>query len=254
MLIGSLAIAQTKTPTNAASTSTTTTKPTNKGGKGKKDKNTKSEMPKEQFVTVQPSDDEVETKLIREMASSEYQKNPKFKKTNDSLRAILRERRKHFYVKTKYPTRPTDKIQLAYNLVYNDTNIMHFVNDSICKDPEVAKVLFEKLVGDTNYVLIYVDAYSKSKSDGGRCNAGKETKITFVRWNVKTQASKWKHRTISSCLKTITNMTKTSIADWDKSSELIMNYHRGANFYDIKFDPAKPQLGLQSSSTDNEAK
>ena len=43
-------------------------------------------------------------------------------------------------------------------------------------------------------------------------------------------------------------MTKEPIADWDKASVLTINYHRGSNFYELKFDPQNPQLGLQSTN------
>lgn len=151
-----------------------------------------------------------------------------------------------FFVYTKRPKLITDKMQLCYNLVSNGVEHRKCFNDSLCKDPEVTKLLFEKQIGDTNYVVIYVDAFTKSKSDGGVCNAGKETKISFVRWNVKTNESKWKTKNISSCIKTITNMTKEPIVDWDKTSILTINYHRGSGFYELKFDPQKPQLGFQS--------
>jgi hypothetical protein len=158
-----------------------------------------------------------------------------------------------FFVYTKRPKTKEDKFQLCYNLVSNGTELYTCFNDSICKDPEVTKLLFEKQVGDTNYVLIYVDAFSKSKSDGGVCNAGKETKLSFVRWNTKTNLAKWKHKNINSCLKTITNMTKEPILDWDKASVLTINYHRGTTFYEFKFDPQNPQLGFQSAN-DNDSK
>jgi hypothetical protein len=153
-----------------------------------------------------------------------------------------------FFVYTKRPKLATEKMQLCYNLVCKDTMLYMCFNDSMCKDPEVTKLLFEKQIGDTNFVLIYVDAFTKSKSDGGLCNAGKETKLTFVRWNTKTNQAKWKTKNINSCLKTITNMTKEPIVNWDKSSVLTINYHRGSNFYELKFDPQNPQLGLQSTN------
>lgn len=153
-----------------------------------------------------------------------------------------------FFVYTKRPKTDKDKFQLCYNLVTKDTMLYTCFNDSLCKDPEVIKILFEQQKGDTNYVLIYVDAFSKSKSDGGVCNAGKETKLSFVRWNTKTNQAKWKHKSINSCLKTITNMTKSPILDWDKSSILKIDYHRGSTFYELNFDPQNPQLGLQTAN------
>ncbi len=176
---------------------------------------------------------------------------------NDSLRNALRlEQRKTkmwFWVKTKYPnpkikTPQPQPIQLCINIANKDTNLTYCVNDSICKDPEVKKVLYEKAVGDTTYMLIFVQAFTKSKSDDGICNAGKETKLFFVRWNTKTNIAKWKTKYINSCIKTITNMTKEKITAWDKTTVLTVNYHKGSTFHEIKFDPEQPQLGLQNAA------
>jgi hypothetical protein len=179
---------------------------------------------------------------------------------NDSIRNAFRlEQRKKkmsFWVVTKYPN-PKIKtaqppIQLCINIANKDTNLTYCVNDSICKDPEIKKLLFEKTVGDSTYMLIFVQAYTKSKSDGGVCNAGKETKLFFVRWNTKTNTAKWKTKYINSCIKTITNMTKEKITEWDKKSVLTVSYHRGSNFYEIKFDPQQPQLGFQTAGGGDE--
>lgn len=180
------------------------------------------------------------------------------KRRNDSLRRELslsmKRQTMSFYVRTKH-ARPksAEKTQLCINIANKDTNLLYCVNDSICKDPEVSKVLFQESKGDTTYMLIYVDAFSKSKSDGGLCNAGKETKLFFARWNTKVNQAKWKQKTIASCLKGITNMTKDPIVDWDKSAPLTVSYHRGSTFYDVKFDPQHPELGLQSPK-DSEGK
>ncbi|MGZ3920640.1 MAG: hypothetical protein ACXVNM_06990 [Bacteroidia bacterium] len=183
--------------------------------------------------------------------------NKERKRHNDSLRTALRTRLKKeamtFAVKTKYPKKPGEKIQLCINIAAKDTNLTYCVNDSICKDPEVSKILFEKSVGDSTYMLIYVDAFSKSKTDPGLCNAGKETKLFFTRWNTKENKALWKQKTISSCLKGVTNMTKDPILDWDKTSVLNISYHRGSTFYDIKFDPQHPESGIQSNK-DSESK
>ena len=199
-------------------------------------------------VVNEPNDAEIEARLIAESLLPDFKKDKIKLRKNDSLRAIYKAKRLSFYVRTKKPTKAGDKFQLCYNLVHKDTNLLTCFNDSLCKDPEVAKILFEQQKGDTNYVLVFVDAFTKSKSDGGVCNAGKETKLSFVRWNTKTNMAKWKTKNINSCLKTITNMTKEPIADWDKASVLTINYHRGSNFYELKFDPQNPQLGLQSTN------
>jgi hypothetical protein len=175
------------------------------------------------------------------------------KKRNDSLRNVLRMELKKktstFNVTTKYPKKGTkDRTQLCINIANKDTNLLYCMNDSILKEPETSKVLFEQTKGDTTYMLIYVDAFSKSKSDGGLCNAGKETKLFFVRWNIKENKAKWKQKMISSCLKGTTNMTKEPIVNWDKSAPLVVSYHRGSTFYDLKFDPQKPELGMQSGN------
>jgi hypothetical protein len=177
------------------------------------------------------------------------------KRRNDSLRRELSLNLKRqtmtFNVRTKHPRpKSADKMQLCINLANKDTNLLYCVNDSICKDPEVSKILFEQTKGDTTFMLIYVDAFSKSKSDGGLCNAGKETKLFFVRWNTKVNHAKWKQKTIASCLKGITNMTKEPVVNWDKSGPLVVSYHRGSTFYDVTFDPQHPELGLQSPNKD----
>lgn len=179
------------------------------------------------------------------------------KRRNDSLRADLRMKiRKEvtdFWVRTKYPNpkaKSPEKIQLCFNIVSKDTNLIHCVNDSLVVDPEVKKVLFEKRNGDSTYMLIFVDAFSKLKNDGGLCGAGHETKLYFVRWNTKTNQAKWKTKHIASCSKGITNMTKEPIAGWDKAAPLIVKYNRSFYFYEIKFDPANPQLGIQTVKDD----
>lgn len=181
---------------------------------------------------------------------------------NDSLRNALRlEQRKKkmsFWVKTTYPN-PKLKtkqppIQLCINLANKDTNLTYCVNDSILKDPEIKKVVFEKAIGDTTYMLIFLQAFTKSKSDGGVCNSGKEQRLYFVKWNPKTNVAKWKAKNVNSCIKTITNMGKQKFTEWDKASVLNISYHKGSNFYEFKFDPDQPQLGFQKVSGDNEEK
>lgn len=164
---------------------------------------------------------------------------------------------REFIVYTKKPRAPKERTKLCINLVSDNSMINYCMNDSLCKDPEKYKVLFEKRKGDTLYVLILIDAFTKinAGNDNGRCNAGKETKLVFSKWNTKTNAATWKQKNISSCSRGITNMTKEPIANWDKNSVLTLNYHRGQNFYEIKFDPDQFQLGLQNSNdSDNETK
>ena len=168
----------------------------------------------------------------------------------DSIAAIPKELPipREFLVYTKKPKQKTERIKLCFNLVSRDTVLNHCINDSLCKDPEVSKVLFERQVGDTMYVLIFVDAFTKVGDDYPQCNSGKETKLVFARWNTKTNKAKWKQKTISSCIRNIANMTKEPIVSWDASSILTVSYYRGgAEFGDIKFDPAQPELGFQGS-------
>ncbi len=172
---------------------------------------------------------------------------------NDSIRAAFRAEQKRkqmsFYVRTKTPKKKTDRMELCINIANRDTFLTYCYKDSVVKNPEVSKLLFNKTIGDTAYMLIYVDAFTKSAYRDGACNGGHETKVYFVRWAPKGKAI-WKQRTISSCIKTVTNMTKVKIVDWDATSPLEISYHKGSQFYDIKFDPAAPQLGLQSEKSD----
>lgn len=170
------------------------------------------------------------------------------KRKNDSIRIAfrreLKKRNNTFYVRTKKPRLKGDKMQLCINIVTKDTNLTYCMNDSIIRDPEVAKVMFEKQKGDTLYMLILVEAYNKTINT---CGKEKESKLFFARWNVKENRAIWKAKTFSSCAKTITNMTKTNVADWDKTSVLTISYNRGSNFIDIFFDPAQFEKGIQSS-------
>lgn len=170
------------------------------------------------------------------------------KRSNDSIRKAFRyayKKRNHtFYAVTKRPTLPGDKMKLCINLTSKDTNLLYCVVDSVMKDPEYAKVIFEKQKGDTIYMLLHVYAFSKL---GGNCNGEKETKLFFVRWNVPEGRAVWKNKYISSCAKTITNMTKTPIEQWDGKSKLVVEYHRGQNFYEIAFDPEHYELGIQNN-------
>lgn len=122
--------------------------------------------------------------------------------------------------------------------------------DSTIKGPEITKVLFNKQVGDTNYVLVFIDAFTKVP-DKVECEAGKETKLVYFRWNTRTNKSIVKIRTINSCLRAITNMTKENIVEWNGSAPLVLNYHKGGTkFVEVKFDPAQFLLGFQSTDTE----
>lgn len=172
------------------------------------------------------------------------------KKKNDSLRAVFVKQLKknmntfRVYTKRANPKKKGDKMQLCINIVAKDTNLVYAMNDTIIKDPETYKLLFNKTIGDTVYQLMYVDSYNKT---GGACSGGKETKLWFVRWNAPAGKAVWKAKTINSCHKTITNMTKQNIMEWDATSPLILSYNKGDAFIDVTFDPAKPLLGFQTT-------
>ena len=164
---------------------------------------------------------------------------------------------REFTVYTKKSRSKSERTKLCINLVWQDVILNYCMNDSLCKEPEVSQVLFQERQGDTLYVLVYIDAFTKVDpgTDDARCNAGKETKLVFARWDTKTNKAKWKQKNVSSCTRGITNMSKQPILDWDKTSPLLVSYHRGLNFYDLKFDPAEFRLGLQSTNnTDSESK
>lgn len=154
-----------------------------------------------------------------------------------------------FKVYTKLHNKKDHRVKLCVNLVSPENIYNLCINDSICTYPEVYKILFERKIKDSTFVLVYVDAYSKPKQVEANCNSGKETKLFFIRWNTKTNQASWKQKTISSCLKGITNLTKESILDWDKVSVLKLSYYRGGDeFIDLQFDPKNLNLGFQSLS------
>lgn len=160
--------------------------------------------------------------------------------------SIKAERR--FGVYTRKPRKPDNRMKLCINLVSPASMLNLCINDSVCKYPEKSKILFEKTDGDSTYVLVFVEAFTKV-NDKPSCDAGKETKVFFIRWNTKTNKAVYKVRTVSSCIKVITNMTKEPIMDWDGSSPLLLKYHKGGdNFVEVKFDPQNYLLGFQSAS------
>jgi hypothetical protein len=170
------------------------------------------------------------------------------KRKNDSIRKAFkteyRRRNMTFYARTKKPMKEGDKMKLCINIVSKDTNLLYCVVDSTTKFPEYAKVMYNRQKGDSVYQLIYVYAFSKM---GGSCNGEKEAKLLFVRWHPKMNQAIWKTKLINSCAKTVTNMSKTPIEEWDGKSTLIVEYHRGNNFNEIAFDPEHPELGLQNN-------
>jgi len=156
---------------------------------------------------------------------------------------------REFLVYTKKPKQKTDRTKLCFNLVCADTVLNYCVNDSICKDPETYKLLFNSKIGDTTYVLVFVDAFTKASDGNPRCDAGKETKLVFFRWNTKTNKAKIKQKVVSSCVRNIVNMSKEPITDWNGTDILEVNYYKGGSgFPVVKFDPSQVQLGLQDLS------
>lgn len=172
--------------------------------------------------------------------------------TISPLEAELKAERK-FGAYTRKPKKSDNRMKLCLNLVSAESMLELCVPDSACKYPEKYKILFEKKDMDTTYVLVFVEAFSKLE-ERSSCDAGKETKLFYVRWNTKTNRATWKQRTVSSCIKGVTNMTREPITNWDGISALTLNYYRGGtNFIELKFDPKNYLLGFQSSG-DSEAK
>ncbi len=150
-----------------------------------------------------------------------------------------------FAVYNKRPKTGADRsMKLCINLVHDTLSINRCFNDSLTRSPEVSKVIFEQVSGDTNYVLVLIDAFSKSQDEPG-CASGKETKLFFVKWNLKKNRATWKSKMVSSCLRGVTMMNKVNIKDWDKSEPLRIEYHRGSTFHEVMFDPQNYKAGLQ---------
>ena len=178
------------------------------------------------------------------LVSTDSLKTDSVKKIAEELPVI----RKEFAVYSKKPRAKTERMKLCLNLISEDTVLNYCMNDSICKDPEVSKILFEQKQGDTTYVLVYVQAFSKPV-DKVECDAGKELKLFFVRWNTKTNKAIVKFRNVESCMKGITNLNTDPIINWDRTTTLLVKYYRtGEKFVELTFDPQKYLLGLQSSS------
>jgi hypothetical protein len=152
-----------------------------------------------------------------------------------------------FKVYTKKPKKKEDRMKLCLNLVSGDSIFNYCMNDSTLRDPEISKILFEQKDGDSTYVLVYVEAFSKPK-DKPSCDAGRERKLFYVRWNTKTNKAIVKQKYFESCMKNITNMSKEPVASWDGTSVLTVNYYRGGiNFTEFTFDPKKYLLGFQTT-------
>jgi hypothetical protein len=196
------------------------------------------------------TDEEKLKKLLEERETVEYHDDPEFRRKNDSAVNAIRMRKRTFGVFTYKDPKNKGRLQLCINLVNKDTNYRHCVNDSIIKNPEKHKILFQQKRGDTTYMLIYVFAFTKAASKPN-CSGGKEIKIYFVKWNEKYNTAKFKPLTIESCYKGITNLTKNNPEEWDGKSVLMVSFHKGSGFYDYTFDPNSPQKGFQGATEDN---
>lgn len=170
------------------------------------------------------------------------------KEDTTDYKAIELAEKRQFGVYTRKPRKSDKRMKLCMNLVAPEAQLNLCINDSICKNPEVFKVLFSQREADSNFVLVYVDAFTKA-DDKPACDAGHETKLFFIRWDLKTNKCNWKQRTVSSCMKAVTNMTKEPIQNWDGNSVLVLNYHRGSTaFVEVRFDPKQYKLGFQSAA------
>jgi len=155
---------------------------------------------------------------------------------------------KEFAVYSKRGKKADKRQKLCFQLVHHDTLFSHCINDSTVRNPETTKILFERRDGDTNYVLVFIDAFTKDP-ERPTCDAGKETKLFFVRWNIKSNQAIVKPRTINSCIRAITNMSKQPLDKWDGNSVLTVDYHKGgSNFLQFTFDPANYKRGFQGET------
>jgi hypothetical protein len=155
-----------------------------------------------------------------------------------------------FSVKTERDANKKTKGNVL-TLVDGKEKVDYTWNDTITRDPETTKVLFEKQKGDTLYALLYISTFSKvaTTSANGRCVAGKEKRVFFVKWARKTNQAKWKNKCVESCLLNVTNMTtEETITTWDKKTELVFKTLKANEFVDLSFDPNKFWEGLKSSN------
>jgi len=144
--------------------------------------------------------------------------------------------------KTKMP-----KMRLCLNLVNGDTVFNYCIIDSLLRDPEKTKLLFQKRDADSTFALVYVMAFTKDL-ERPECSAGRETKIYFARISNTNNKGIVKFRYIESCYKTITRLNRDPIEEWDGTTPLKISYNRGSKFLDMSFDPQNYKLGLQSNS------
>jgi hypothetical protein len=172
--------------------------------------------------------------------------------TLDPRDTLIRSR-KQFAVYSKRGRGKDKRLKLCMQLT--GPNVLNYcINDSTTRDPEMVKELWRTTEGDSTFVLLYVDAFTKGPIDK-LCDSGHETKIMFFRWNHQTNKAILKQKTIASCIKAITNMTKGfDPKTYDGSSPLVFEYNKGVSFLEVKFEPSNYKAGLQTgaASTDSE--
>lgn len=145
------------------------------------------------------------------------------------------------------------RIKLCISIPNGDSTFNHCFNDSLLKDPERSKLLFQQRDADSTYALVYAMAFTKDPLRP-ECNAGKETKLYFIRFSNSSNKGIVKFKYIESCNKTITRLSREPIEDWDGSAPLRISYNRGTSFHDVLFDPQNYKLGLQSPKDQDEGK
>jgi hypothetical protein len=153
---------------------------------------------------------------------------------------------KEFAVYTKRYKITKPALRLCLNIVGGDSTLNYCMVDSLVRDPEKYKLLFQKKEADSTFALVYVSAFTKDP-ERPECVAGKETKLYFIRWNTKTNKAIVKQRYIESCYRTITRMSNENLMEYDGTSPLKLTYNRGSAFIDLTFDPANYKAGIQST-------
>lgn len=153
---------------------------------------------------------------------------------------------KEFAVYTKRYKTKQPALRLCINLVGGDSTLNYCMVDSLLRDPEKYKILFQKKDADSTFALIYVSAFTKDP-ERPECVAGRETKLYFIRWNPKTNKAIVKQRYIESCYRTITRMSSENLMEYDGNSPLNLSYNKGASFIDLTFDPANYKAGIISN-------
>jgi len=153
---------------------------------------------------------------------------------------------KEFAVYTKRYKIIKPALRLCINLVGGDSTLNYCMVDSLVRDPEKYKLLFQKKDADSTFALVYVSAFTKDP-ERPECVAGKETKLYFIRWNTKTNKAIVKQRYIESCYRTITRLSNENLMDYDGTTPLKLSYNKGSSFIDLTFDPTNYKAGIQSA-------